>query len=37
LGKDKLAEIAENEDRMVNIDKKIGKELEIQQKTKGGV
>ena len=35
--KDKLAEIAENEARIVDIDKRIGKELEIQEKTKGGV
>jgi len=34
--KDKLAEIAENEAQMVDIDKKIGKELKVQKKTKGG-
>jgi len=34
--KDKLAEIAEREARMVEIDRKIGKELEIQEETKGG-
>jgi len=35
--KDKLTELAENEARIVDIDKRIGKELEIQEKTKGGV
>ena len=32
--KDKLVEIAEKEARVVEIDKKIGKELKVQEKTK---
>jgi len=32
--KEKLAEIAEREARMVEIDRKIGKEIEVQGKTK---
>lgn len=32
--KDKLAEIAEREARVVEIDKKIGKEIEVQENTK---
>lgn len=32
--KNKLAEIAESEARIVEIDKKIGKEIEVQEKTK---
>jgi hypothetical protein len=32
--KDKLAEIAEREARVVEIDREIGKEIEVQEKTK---